>query len=247
MSVPDNLKNIIEAALLAAGGPLSLDAMQGLFLEEEQPDKKALREALNQLSEDYRGRGIEVTEVASGWRIQATAEVSPWVSRLWSERPARYSRALMETLALIAYRQPITRGEIEDIRGVSVSTNIVKSLMEREWIRVVGQRDVPGKPSLYGTTREFLDYFNLKSLDELPTLAEIRDLDEINRELDLEDTDKPSDQQPGQQPSAEGADVADQGSDTLQQQGPLEPREDEKGLAVEVEEAAADALSLIHI
>jgi segregation and condensation protein B len=189
MAVPENLKNIVEAALLAAGGALSLDTLQSLFGEDEQPEKKALREVLGQLAEEYQGRGIEVREVASGWRIQVVEEVSPWVSRLWSERPARYSRALMETLALIAYRQPITRGEIEDIRGVSVSSNIVKTLMEREWVRVVGQRDVPGKPSLYGTTREFLDYFNLKSLDELPTLAEIRDLDEINRELQLDDPD----------------------------------------------------------
>jgi len=190
MAVPENLKNIVEAALLAAGGALSLDTLQALFAENEQPEKKALREVLRQLAEDYQGRGIEIREVASGWRIQVVEDVSPWVSRLWSERPARYSRALMETLALIAYRQPITRGEIEDIRGVSVSTNIVRTLLEREWVRVVGQRDVPGKPSLYGTTREFLDYFNLKSLDDLPTLAEIRDLDEINRELELNDPDK---------------------------------------------------------
>jgi len=191
MAVPENLKNIVEAALLAAGGALSLDTLQSLFGEEELPEKKRLREILNELTEDYQGRGLEVREVASGWRIQVVEEVSPWISRLWSERPARYSRALMETLALIAYRQPITRGEIEDIRGVSVSTHIVKTLLEREWIRVVGHRDVPGKPSLYGTTREFLDYFNLCSLDELPTLAEIRDLDEINRELELEDPDRP--------------------------------------------------------
>ena len=190
MSVPEQLKNIIEAALLAAGRPLSLDAMQGLFHEIECPSKKELREVLQRLAEDYSGRGIEVAEVASGWRIQVGEACSPWVSRLWDERPARYSRALMETLALVAYRQPITRGEIEDIRGVSVSTNIVKTLMEREWVRVVGQRDVPGKPSLYGTTREFLDYFGLKSLDELPTLAELRDLDEINRELDLDYPDQ---------------------------------------------------------
>lgn len=192
MTAPDNLKNIVEAALLAAGGALSLDTLQSLFGESEQPDKKALRSVLSELAEDYQGRGIEIREVGSGWRIQVTEDVSPWVSHLWSERPARYSRALMETLALIAYRQPITRGEIEDIRGVSVSTNIVKTLLEREWVRVVGQRDVPGKPSLYGTTREFLDYFNLKSLDDLPTLAEIRDLDEINRELELDDPDKVS-------------------------------------------------------
>lgn len=190
MSVPANLKNIVEAALLAAGRPLSLEALQVLFNEIECPDRKELRAVLQELADDYQGRGIEVAEVSSGWRIQVRANCSPWVSRLWDERPARYSRALMETLALIAYRQPITRGEIEDIRGVSVSTNIVKTLMEREWVRVVGQRDVPGRPSLYATTRDFLDYFGLKSLDELPTLAELRDLDEINRELDLNDPDR---------------------------------------------------------
>jgi segregation and condensation protein B len=187
--------------LLAADEPLTLDrllavfpeaeqpdrdALQGLFGEIGGPDKSELRAALQALAEDYRGRGIEVVEVASGWRIQVGQACSPWVSRLWDERPARYSRALMETLALIAYRQPITRGEIEDIRGVAVSSNIIKTLMEREWIRVVGQRDVPGRPSLYGTTREFLDYFGLRTLDQLPTLAELRDLEEINRELDLE-------------------------------------------------------------
>jgi len=166
---------------------LGLDAMLNLFDEIEQPDKAALREVLQELAADYDGRGIEISQVSSGWRIQVRAECSPWISRLWDEKPGRYSRALMETLALIAYRQPITRGEIEEIRGVSVSTHIIKTLLEREWVRVVGQRDVPGRPSLYSTTREFLDYFNLKSLDELPTLSEIRDLDEINRELDLVD------------------------------------------------------------
>ncbi len=152
MAAPE-LKNIVEAALLAAGRPLSLDALQTLFTEIECPEKKELREALETLAQDYEGRGIEVAEVSSGWRIQVRADCSPWVSRLWEEKPARYSRALMETLALVAYRQPITRGEIEDIRGVSVSTNIMKTLLEREWVRVVGHRDVPGKPSLYSTTR----------------------------------------------------------------------------------------------
>jgi len=209
MAAPEKLKNIIEAALLAAGGPLSLDMMLTLFLDEEQPEKKELREVLDQLKQDYEGRGIEVVEVGSGWRIQVVEEVSLWVSRLWTERAPRYSRALMETLALIAYRQPITRGDIEDIRGVSVSTNIIKTLLEREWVRVVGTRDVPGKPSLYGTTREFLDYFNLKTLDELPPLAEIRDLDEINRSLDLNDTDKASDDNVPSTESADEAIVAD--------------------------------------
>ncbi len=187
-----HLKNTVEAALLAAGKALNLDQIQALFEENSVPDKKDLRDALVALSGDYDGRGIEVVEVASGWRIQVRSDFAKPVSRLWEEKPGRYSRALMETLALIAYRQPITRGEIEDIRGVSVSSNITKTLLEREWIRVVGQRDVPGKPSLYGTTRTFLDYFNLKTLDDLPTLAEIRDLDEINRALDLDDPDKAS-------------------------------------------------------
>ncbi len=191
MAAPENLKLILEAALLAAGRPLSLDTLLGLFGEEETPDRGALREALEALATDYQGRGIEVREVSSGWRIQVGRDMVPWVSRLWDEKPGRYSRATMETLALIAYRQPITRGEIEDIRGVSVNTNTIKTLQEREWIRVVGHRDVPGKPALYGTTREFLDYFNLRTLDELPTLAEIRDLDEINRELNLGDPDRP--------------------------------------------------------
>ena len=191
MAAPENLKLIVEAALLAAGRPLSLDALMALFSEENLPERKELRAALDTLAVDYQGRGIEVREVSSGWRIQVNRDMAPWVSRLWDEKPGRYSRATMETLALIAYRQPITRGEIEDIRGVSVNTNTIKTLLEREWIRVVGHRDVPGRPSLYGTTREFLDYFNLRSLDELPTLAEIRDLDEINRELNLDDPDRP--------------------------------------------------------
>ncbi|MEW8031266.1 MAG: SMC-Scp complex subunit ScpB [Candidatus Thiodiazotropha endolucinida] len=190
MTDEERLKQIVEAALLAAGRPLNLDQLQSLFPEQEAPDKKQLREVLAGLSDDYQGRGIEITEVGSGFRIQVRAEFSPWVSKLWAERPPKYSRALLETLALIAYRQPITRGEIEDVRGVSVSTNIIKTLTEREWVRVVGHRDVPGKPALYATTREFLDYFNLKSLNELPTLAEIRDLDSINRELELVDPEK---------------------------------------------------------
>jgi len=222
VSAPENLKNIVEAALLAAGRPLSLDTLQTLFDEIESPTKKELRVALEALVEDYAGRGIEVVEVSTGWRIQVGRACSPWVSRLWDEKPARYSRALMETLALIAYRQPITRGEIEDVRGVSVSTNIVKTLIEREWVRVVGQRDVPGKPSLYGTTREFLDYFGLKSLDELPTLAELRDLDEINRELDLDDpenadadpTSSAVSDGPEAAPDPDPADDTPQGSET---------------------------------
>lgn len=175
----EKLKNILEAALLAAGEPLSLDRLLGLFADAERPEKEALRGALQALGEDCTTRGIELKEVASGFRLQVKRELAPWVSRLFDERAPRYTRALLETLVLIAYRQPITRGEIEDIRGVTVSTNIIRTLQEREWIRVVGHREVPGKPALYGTTREFLDYFNLKSLGELPSLAEIRSLDVI--------------------------------------------------------------------
>jgi segregation and condensation protein B len=184
------LKSIIEAALLAAGGSLSLDQMLQLFEEEAMPEKKELRDVLTELANDYEGRGMQLSETGSGWRIQVRAEYADWVSRLWEEKPARYSRALMETLALIAYRQPITRGEIEDVRGVSVSSNIIKTLQEREWIRVVGHRDVPGKPALYATSKIFLDYFNLKTLNDLPSLAEIRDLDSINQELELNDPDR---------------------------------------------------------
>lgn len=176
---------IVEAALFAAGEPLSIERLQGLFEEDEQPDKKAMQQIICTLQQACEGRGIELREVASGYRYQARADVSRWVSRLWEERAPRYSRALLETLALIAYRQPITRAEIEDIRGVAVSTQIIKTLQERDWIRVLGHRDVPGRPALYGTTRDFLDYFNLKSLDELPTLSELRDIDKINAELDL--------------------------------------------------------------
>ncbi len=192
MNPPEQLKSILEAALLAAGKTLSLEQISRMFAEGGEPDRESLRDALDALQKDYEGRGMELKQVASGYRIQVRADYSLWVSRLWEEKPARYSRALMETLALIAYRQPITRGEIEEIRGVAVNTYIIKTLMEREWVRVVGHRDVPGRPSLYATTRVFLDYFGLRSLDGLPTLAEIRDLEEINRELDLREDAPPA-------------------------------------------------------
>lgn len=181
------LKHIVEGALLAAGRSLSLDDLQALFEESARPDKGALKKALDGLREDYAERSIEIKETASGFRVQVKQQFSEWISRLWEERPTRYSRALLETLALIAYRQPITRAEIEEVRGVSVSTSIVRTLQERDWIRVVGHRDVPGRPAMYGTTKTFLDYFGLKSLDELPTLAELRDIDSINVELDLKE------------------------------------------------------------
>lgn len=183
---PEKLKHIVEAALLAAARPLNLDQLLSLFEQNEQPGKAELRTALKALADDFSERSVELKEVASGWRVQVRAEYAQWTSRLWEERPTRYSRALLETLALMAYRQPITRGEIEDVRGVSVSTNIIKTMLDRNWIRIVGHRDVPGRPAMFGTTRDFLDYFGLKSLDELPTLAELRDIDSINVELDFD-------------------------------------------------------------
>ena len=183
----EKIKKVIEAAILVAEGPLDRDAMLMLFDEEDQPTKPELGKLLESLAQDYEERGIYLREVASGFRFQARPELGPWVSRLWQEKPPRYSRAILETLALIAYRQPITRGEIEEIRGVSVSSHIVKSLLERNWVRVVGHRDVPGRPAMFATTRQFLDYFDLKSLEDLPPLSEIRDLDKINEELELTD------------------------------------------------------------
>ena len=175
---------VIEAALMSAGKPLTLEHLAALFDEDARPDKPTLKQAMVDLGEQCEGRGFELKEVASGWRFQVRQELAPWVGRLWDEKPQRYTRALLETLALIAYRQPITRGEIEDIRGVSVSTNIIRTLQERDWVRVVGHRDVPGRPAMYATTRQFLDYFNLQNLDELPPLAELRDLDAIARKLE---------------------------------------------------------------
>lgn len=180
------LKNIIEAALLVNGKPQTVKQLMALFEGyDEEPGKKEVQDALNVLSEDYAERGIELKEVASGFRIQARQEMEPWVSRLFQEKAPRYSRALLETLALIAYRQPITRSEIEQVRGVSVSSYIVKTLLEREWVRVVGHKEVPGRPAMYATTREFLDYFNINGIDQLPTLAEIKDLDKMPESLSL--------------------------------------------------------------
>lgn len=180
----EKLKHIIEAALLAAGRPLRVEDILALFDgDTDVPERKAVREALSALSQDWEGRALELVEVSSGFRLQVSKEYSLWMGRLWAERPPRYSRALMETLALVAYRQPITRGEIEDVRGVSVSTNIIRTLLEREWIRAVGHREVPGRPALFGTTATFLNDFGLKALDELPPLSEIRDLDSVPEDL----------------------------------------------------------------
>jgi len=179
------IKRIFEAALLGAGQPLSLPQLAALFEEHDTPPHEDLARALEELRDDAEGRGVELAEVGSGFRYQVREDVHPFVSRLWTERQTRYSRALLETLALIAYRQPITRAEIEQIRGVGVASSIVKTLEEREWVRVVGYRDLPGKPALLGTTKAFLDYFNLKSLDQLPPLSEIREIEDIDPELAL--------------------------------------------------------------
>jgi segregation and condensation protein B len=178
------IQAIVEAAMLAAGKPLSMEQLRGLFTEDERPARQVMEHVLTMLEKSCDGRGFELKKVASGYRLQVRQEFAPWVRRLFEEKPQRYSRALLETLALIAYRQPITRGEIEEIRGVTVSSNIIRTLAEREWVRVVGHRDVPGRPAMYATTRQFLDYFNLTGLDGLPPLSEIRDLEEIGREME---------------------------------------------------------------
>lgn len=191
MNLDDNkIKNIIEAALMAVAAPMSLDKIMQLFGDDEKPSNSKVKAALDSLKSDYDGRGVELVDVASGYRFQSRQEYSEWLSRLWEERPAKYSRATLETLALIAYRQPVTRAEIEDVRGVGVSSSIIKTMIERDWIRVVGHRDVPGRPALYATTKQFLDYFNMKSLEDLPSLAEIKDLEDLNPELDLPDPDE---------------------------------------------------------
>lgn len=223
-------KLIIEAALLVAGHPLNIDRLQSLFDESERPSRDAVRQHIDALREDWSGRGIELVEVSTGYRFHTRQDLAPWISRLWEERRPRYSRALMETLALIAYRQPITRAEIEDVRGVTVSTNIIKTLLEREWIRVVGHREVPGRPALYGTTKQFLDQFNLKNLDELPPLVEVRSLDEAQADLDLEAL-TPADEQ--------GTDEQDTDEQASDEHG--DPEDEEQALPDEGDETSYDS------
>lgn len=186
------LKRIVEAALLASGQPMSVAQLSALFPEDQPISSDAISQALHALSDDCAQRSIELVEVASGFRLQVRQEIYPWITRLWTERQTRYGRAVLETLSLIAYRQPITRGEIEQIRGVAVTTQVIKTLEEREWIRVIGHRDVPGKPALYGTTRGFLDYFGLKSLDQLPPLADLNDIPDLEPQLPLVNSDEPA-------------------------------------------------------
>ncbi len=180
------LAEIIEACLLTAGHPLTVKQLQALFAPDETPGRDDIKAVLAGLAEQWQGRCLELVEVGSGYRLQARSEFRPWLARLDEERPARYSRATLETLAIIVYRQPVTRGAIEEVRGVSVSSQIIRTLVERDWIRIVGHRDVPGKPALYGTTKQFLDDFNLRSLDELPPLSEIMPADHLQKELDLQ-------------------------------------------------------------
>ena len=205
------VRNVIEAALLAAGRPLASDELVTLFDERDGSNADEVRAAIEALRTEYETRGLELVEVASGYRIQIRASVAQPVSRLWQERPTKYSRALLETLALVAYRQPITRGEIEQIRGVTVNPNIIKTLLERSWIRVVGHRDVPGRPELLGTTRDFLDYFSLQKLDDLPTLAQLKELEDLRLQLSLPGADPvaPADPLAGDSAAAAGEAVGD--------------------------------------
>ncbi len=214
-----DLKITLEATLLAAGRPVTTQQLLDLFDERERPSKEQLQAALEQLASDYAERGIELLEVASGWRIQIRQRCIDVVSRLWQERPSKYSRALLETLALVAYRQPITRSEIEEIRGVSISSTIMRTLQERNWIRVVGHREVPGRPELLGTTREFLDYFGLKSLDQLPTLAELRDVESIGVQLELPNGEGQDAAASEDTQTAEGEGAADAAAENAAEEG----------------------------
>jgi len=211
LTEPRELAPLLEAFLLASGKPQSLERLFELFEEGERPEPPVFKKALELLRKSCDGRAFELKEVASGYRLQIREKYSPWVGRLWEERPQRYSRAMLETMALIAYRQPITRGEIEDVRGVAVNSHIVKTLLEREWIRVVGYRDVPGKPAMFATTKGFLDHFNLKSLDELPPLAELREL-EPDPILDFDDAPVPAHLQALADESAEPEEPKDETS-----------------------------------
>jgi segregation and condensation protein B len=247
------LMNVVEAVLLAAGRPVTVEQLQELFEEHERPATEDLRAAIDALAERLEGTGIELREVASGWRVQVRQQFADVVSRLWQERPSRYSRALLETLALIAYRQPITRGEIEDIRGVTVASTIMRTLHERSWIRVVGHREVPGRPELLGTKREFLDYFGLKSLDDLPTLAQLQDLDDLSEQLELPGTPLPAltvDEVTGLPPPASVSAAADEivaevFDDSVEDSADDEPLSDDSELDAAGEREDGEAPTLV--
>ncbi len=222
------MSNVIEAVLLAAGRPVTVEQIQELFEEHERPPAEDVLAALAGLAQRYEGTGVELREVASGWRVQVRPQYSDIVSRLWQERPSRYSRALLETLALIAYRQPITRGEIEDIRGVTIASTIMRTLHERNWIRVVGHREVPGRPELLSTTREFLDYFGLKSLDDLPTLAELQDVDAINEQLDFPGAPTVVEPVALPAPAAQGEEAAAEFDETLDDEAVADDEDEDR-------------------
>lgn len=182
----EQIEHIVEAALLVAGNPMTVSQLQRIFTEPDLPTNAEIKNALAAIGQRHEGRGIELIEVASGYRLQAKRELSPWLARLFAERPPRYSRALLETLAIIAYQQPVTRADIETIRGVAISTPTIKTLLDREWVQVVGHRETPGRPAIYGTTKAFLDHFNLKSLADLPTLAEFKNLEAQDEQLQVQ-------------------------------------------------------------
>jgi segregation and condensation protein B len=237
------VRNVIEAALLAAGRPLASDELVTLFDERDGSNEDEVRAAIEALRSEYETRGLELVEVASGYRIQIRASVAQPVSRLWQERPTKYSRALLETLALVAYRQPITRGEIEQIRGVTVNPNIIKTLLERSWIRVVGHRDVPGKPELLGTTRDFLDYFSLQKLDDLPTLAQLKELEDLRVQLSLPGADPvaPAERMAGDSDESAGSASGTASDDSLSDElAGDEPTADEAGADEDELDAASE-------
>ncbi len=234
----NEIKYFLEAALLAAGRPLNIDQLKGLFDGRMAPEKNEIRKAIATLNEEYELRGIVVSEVASGFRMQVKSSMADRLQKLWEERPPRYSRALFETLALIAYRQPITRGDIEEIRGVSVSSNITRQLLERDWVRVVGHRDVPGRPAMFGTTKAFLDYFGLKKLDDLPPLADLADWESLRLQLNLpevEGTDGAS-EVADDEAQAESADVNDLPVLFPEGKAPDEGPSEEESFAAEADE-----------
>ncbi|WP_225772667.1 SMC-Scp complex subunit ScpB [Pseudomonas sp. Marseille-Q5115] len=245
LNEPRELASLLEAFLLASGKPQSLDRLYELFEEAERPGPTVFRKALDLLRKSCDNRAFELVEVASGYRLQIRERYAPWVGRLWEERPQRYSRALLETLALIAYRQPITRGEIEDVRGVAVNSNIVKTLLEREWIRVVGHREVPGRPAMFATTKAFLDHFNLKNLDELPPLADLREL-EPRPLMDEEDLPVPAHLQAMADASAEAenADAAPPAEETSFRSLLLELDTLEAGLKTDFDDLRVPELEL---
>lgn len=260
----EHLKHVVEGAIFAAGEPVTLDRLLSLFEDNKAPSKDELKTLLVEIKESCEGRGFDLIEVASGWRFKVREELAPWVNRLWEEKPQKYSRAMLETLALIAYRQPITRGDIEEVRGVAVSSHIIKTLTERGWVRAIGHRDVPGRPALYATTKQFLDYFNLKSLEELPTLGELKDIDNLNNDLEFEEDSAGASALAGEEngevqsvdadgealdgesagePTTDGLDTNADGSTETTPEGPSSELEGEHGIGHQVSEEGEESVA----